>query len=159
MYTVSFNVLNCSCSQVTLLGIVRKYEQIQSVIACCGGFKILQFLKLFIVWCIILKCVYTVCAGDSCGKIFNWSERLSVLISVAKAIHFLHTGMIPGFFRNRLKTNNILFNENWMAKLSDYGLSIVSEETDASGVCFLSSLFCPAFHYIGGLACSTDTSN
>lgn len=41
MYTVSFNVLNCSCSQVTLLGIVRKYEQIQSVIACCGGFKIL----------------------------------------------------------------------------------------------------------------------
>jgi hypothetical protein len=116
-------------------------------------------LKLFIVLCIKLNCVYAVCAGDSCGKIFNWSERLSVLISVAKAIHFLHTGMIPGFFRNRLKTNNILFNENWMAKLSDYGLSIVSEETDASGVWFLSSLFYSAFHYIGGLACSTNTSD
>jgi hypothetical protein len=49
--------------------------------------------------------------------------------------------MIPGFFKNRLKTNNILLNENWMAKLSDYGLSIISEETDESGVCFLSSLF------------------
>jgi hypothetical protein len=80
------------------------------------------------------------CSGDSSGKIFNWPERLSVLISVAKAVHFLHTGMIPGFFKNRLKTNNILLNENWMAKLSDYGLSIISEETDASGVCFLSSL-------------------
>jgi hypothetical protein len=81
------------------------------------------------------------CSGDSSGKIFNWPERLSVLISVAKAVHFLHTGMIPGFFKNRLKTNNILLNENWMAKLSDYGLSIISEETDASGVCFLSTLF------------------
>jgi serine/threonine protein kinase len=81
------------------------------------------------------------CSGDSSGKIFNWPERLSVLISVAKAVHFLHNGMIPGFFKNRLKTNNILLNENWMAKLSDYGLSIISEETDASGVCFLSTLF------------------
>ncbi|MED6159726.1 hypothetical protein PIB30_044899 [Stylosanthes scabra] len=72
--------------------------------------------------------------SDSGGKVYNWSERLSVLISVAKAIHFLHTGMIPGFFKNRLKTNNILINEHWMPKLSDYGLSIISEETDPSGV-------------------------
>ncbi|KAH1126366.1 hypothetical protein AAZX31_06G163800 [Glycine max] len=76
----------------------------------------------------------TYLSGDSPGKVFNWSERLSVLINVAKAVHFLHTGMIPGFFKNRLKTNNILLNENWMAKLSDYGLSIISEETDACGV-------------------------
>lgn len=91
--------------------------------------------KVFLVYeCVSNGNFQSYLSGDSCGKIFNWSERLSVLISVAKAIHFLHTGMIPGFFRNRLKTNNILFNENWMAKLSDYGLSIVSEETDASGV-------------------------
>ncbi|KAL1347264.1 probable inactive leucine-rich repeat receptor-like protein kinase At3g03770 isoform X3 [Arachis hypogaea] len=76
----------------------------------------------------------TYLSEDSGGKVYNWSERLSVLISIAKAIHFLHTGMIPGFFKNRLKTNNILINEHWMAKLSDYGLSIISEETDACGV-------------------------
>ncbi|CAJ1975030.1 unnamed protein product [Sphenostylis stenocarpa] len=72
--------------------------------------------------------------GDIPGKVFNWSERLAVLINIAKAVHFLHTGMIPGFFKNRLKTDNILLDENWMAKLSDYGLSIISEETDACGV-------------------------
>ncbi|XP_027338526.1 probable inactive leucine-rich repeat receptor-like protein kinase At3g03770 [Abrus precatorius] len=88
---------------------------------------------------LIYECVsngsfQTFLTGDSPGKVFNWSERLSVLISIAKAVHFLHTGMIPGFFKNRLKTNNILLNENWMAKLSDYGLSIISEETDACGV-------------------------
>jgi len=57
-----------------------------------------------------------------------------VLINIAKAVHFLHTGMIPGFFKNRLKSDNILLSENWMAKLSDYGLSIISEEADACGV-------------------------
>ncbi|XP_054806147.1 probable inactive leucine-rich repeat receptor-like protein kinase At3g03770 isoform X2 [Prosopis cineraria] len=69
-------------------------------------------------------------SGTSSGKVFSWSERLAVLVSIAKAVHFLHTGMIPGFFKNRLKTNNILVSENWTAKLSDYGLSIISEEVD-----------------------------
>ncbi|KAL4634383.1 hypothetical protein ACB092_04G195700 [Castanea dentata] len=72
-------------------------------------------------------------AENSYGKVFNWSERLAILISIAKAVHFLHTGIIPGFFHNRLKTNNILLNEHGMAKLSDYGLSIISEETDKCG--------------------------
>ncbi|KAL2347016.1 hypothetical protein Fmac_001016 [Flemingia macrophylla] len=76
----------------------------------------------------------TYISGETPGKVFNWSERLSVLIDIAKAAHFLHTGMIPGFFKNRLKTNNILLNENWMAKLSDYGLSIISDESYACGV-------------------------
>ncbi|TQD71901.1 hypothetical protein C1H46_042573 [Malus baccata] len=66
------------------------------------------------------------------GKVLNWSERLAVLVSVAKAVRFLHTGIIPGFFCNHLKTNNILLNEHGMAKLSDYGLSILTEETDKS---------------------------
>ncbi|KAK8495511.1 hypothetical protein V6N12_046200 [Hibiscus sabdariffa] len=50
--------------------------------------------------------------------------------SYGKAVQFLHTGVIPGFFHNRLKTNNILLNQHRMAKLGDYGLSIISEETN-----------------------------
>ncbi|KAJ9140188.1 hypothetical protein P3X46_030864 [Hevea brasiliensis] len=65
---------------------------------------------------------------NSSGKVLDWSERLTVLIGVAKAVHFLHTGVIPGFFNNRLKTNNILLSDHGIAKLSDYGLSIISEE-------------------------------
>lgn len=63
-------------------------------------------------------------------KILKWSDRLAILIGVAKAVHFLHTGLIPGFFSNQLKTHNIMLNEHQMAKLSDYGLSIVSDEND-----------------------------
>ncbi|XP_017973651.1 PREDICTED: probable inactive leucine-rich repeat receptor-like protein kinase At3g03770 isoform X2 [Theobroma cacao] len=67
------------------------------------------------------------------GGVLNWSERLAVLIGICKAVHFLHTGVMPGFFHNRLKTNNILLNEHRMAKLGDYGLSIISEENGNYG--------------------------
>ncbi|CAM8929596.1 unnamed protein product [Rhodiola kirilowii] len=63
-------------------------------------------------------------------KVLNWFDRLTVLIGIAKAVHFLHTGVIPSFLNNRLKINNILIGEHQVAKLSDYGLSIISEETE-----------------------------
>lgn len=63
-------------------------------------------------------------------KVLNWSERLSILIGAAKAVHFLHTGVIPGFFNNQLKANSILLDEHRVAKLSDYGLSIIIEEIE-----------------------------
>lgn len=82
-----------------------------------------------------------ICAENTPGKVLNWSERLAVLTGVAKAVHFLHTGVIPGFFNNRLKTNNILLDEHRIAKLSDYGLSIVSEEISNIEVWFLMLMF------------------
>ncbi|KAI3472529.1 hypothetical protein Pfo_028023 [Paulownia fortunei] len=65
-------------------------------------------------------------------KVLKWSDRLAVLIGVAKAVHFLHTGVIPPSFSNRLKTNNILLDEHGIAKLSDYGMSIIADETEKS---------------------------
>uniref|UniRef100_A0A0V0HSS2 Putative ovule protein n=1 Tax=Solanum chacoense TaxID=4108 RepID=A0A0V0HSS2_SOLCH len=69
------------------------------------------------------------------GKVLNWSDRLAVLIGVAKAVHFLHTGVIPPSFGNSLKTDSILLDEHQIAKLSDYGMSILSEESEKVEVC------------------------
>ncbi|KAL4366356.1 hypothetical protein GQ457_05G019310 [Hibiscus cannabinus] len=63
-------------------------------------------------------------------KALKWSDRLAILIDVAKAVHFLHTGVIPGVYNNRLKTNNILLDEHGIAKLSDYGMPIIMEENE-----------------------------
>ncbi|PIN21971.1 Serine/threonine protein kinase [Handroanthus impetiginosus] len=63
-------------------------------------------------------------------KVLKWSDRLAILIGIAKAVHFLHTGIIPGFYSNRLEANNILLNEHRIGKLSDYGLSVVAQEID-----------------------------
>ncbi|KAK3043287.1 hypothetical protein RJ639_002530 [Escallonia herrerae] len=92
-------------------------------------------------------------------KVINWSDRLAVLIGIAKAIHFLHTGLIPGFFSNRLKANNILLNEHRMAKLSDYGLSIVAEEIDEPEVCISDVRFSVDLEMISYLSNAYDSSS
>lgn len=69
--------------------------------------------------------------------VLTWSDRLAVLIGVAKAVHFLHTGVMPASFSNRLKTNNILLDEHRIAKLSDYGMSIITEDFESLEVSFL----------------------
>ncbi|KAK3033458.1 hypothetical protein RJ639_033062 [Escallonia herrerae] len=63
-------------------------------------------------------------------KVLKWSDRLAVLIGVAKAVHFLHTGVVSASFSNRLKTNNLLLDEHRIAKLSDYGMSIITEDIE-----------------------------
>jgi len=60
---------------------------------------------------------------------------LAILIGVAKAVHFLHTGVIPGCFSNLLKTKNVLLDEHCIPKLSDYGMSIITEEIEKFEVC------------------------
>lgn len=67
-------------------------------------------------------------SGSSLEKTLKWCDRLQVLISIAKAVHFLHTGIIPGSLYNRLKSSSVLLDEHLMVKLSDYGLSIITEE-------------------------------
>ncbi|KAJ4878556.1 Leucine-rich repeat protein kinase family protein [Raphanus sativus] len=96
----------------------------------CGGKDDYSVEKVFLIYEYIPNGNFQSClSDDSWGKSMNWSERLTVLTGVAKAVHYLHTGVIPGFFSNRLKTNNVLLNQHRFAKLSDYGLSIVSEAT------------------------------
>jgi hypothetical protein len=73
-------------------------------------------------------------------KILTWPDRLAILIEIAKAVHFLHTGVMPGSFNNQLKTNNILLDEHKIAKLSDYGVSAIIEENEKLEVCSIYSL-------------------
>ncbi|GAB2278556.1 hypothetical protein Dimus_013233 [Dionaea muscipula] len=69
-------------------------------------------------------------AESSAQKSLRWSDRLGILIDIAKAVHFLHTGVIPPSLNNRLTTNNILLDEHNFAKLSDYGMPIITGEIE-----------------------------
>ena len=56
-------------------------------------------------------------------EVLGWDKRLKIANGAARGLAFLHHCFIPHIIHRDLKPSNILLNEDFEAKVSDFGLA------------------------------------
>ncbi|KFK27494.1 hypothetical protein AALP_AA8G390100 [Arabis alpina] len=62
-------------------------------------------------------------SGKGDKSIINWGMRLRIALEAALGLEYLHSGCMPPMVHRDVKTTNILLDEQFKAKLADFGLS------------------------------------
>ncbi|WMV31244.1 hypothetical protein MTR67_024629 [Solanum verrucosum] len=68
----------------------------------------------------------------SSSVVNSWKMRIKIALDAARGIEYLHNYAVPPIIHRDIKSSNILIDANWIARVSDFGLSLMWPETDAS---------------------------
>jgi len=61
----------------------------------------------------------------------SWKMRIKIALDASRGIEYLHKHAVPLFIHGDIKSSNILLDATWMARVSDFGLSLMSSESDS----------------------------
>ncbi|KAE9614996.1 hypothetical protein Lal_00048311 [Lupinus albus] len=67
---------------------------------------------------------------DSNSSVLNsWRMRIKIALDASRGIEYLHNYAVPSIIHRDIKSSNILIDANWTARVSDFGLSLMSPDS------------------------------
>ncbi|WJX32447.1 non-specific serine/threonine protein kinase [Trifolium repens] len=60
----------------------------------------------------------------------SWNMRIKIALDASRGIEYLHNYAVPSIIHRDIKSSNILLDATWTARVSDFGLSLMSPESD-----------------------------
>lgn len=89
----------------------------------------------------------------------SWTKRLVIALDVARAIEYLHSLAHQTFIHRDLKSSNILLDDDFRAKVSDFGLVKLAPDGEKSVVTKLAGTFgylAPEYAVMGKITTKVD---
>ncbi|XP_078437553.1 putative LRR receptor-like serine/threonine-protein kinase At4g29180 isoform X2 [Wolffia australiana] len=102
------------------------HKNLVSLLGYCGDQENLTLINEFMA-CGSLAALLS----DEMSSNLSWGIRLSIALEVAQGLEYLHSFCKPPIVHGDVKTANILLNQKFEAKLSDFGLSRLFKDDDS----------------------------
>ncbi|KAJ8531260.1 hypothetical protein K7X08_026694 [Anisodus acutangulus] len=64
----------------------------------------------------------------SSSVVNSWKMRIKIALDAARGIEYLHNYAVPPIIHRDIKSSNILIDANWIARVSDFGLSLMGPD-------------------------------